>query len=207
MSKFIQDTESIEKLLDHIESKMRIDDTNHIMKQTEGSHEIERYNYTKKDRFTGTDLIERNKQNRSHSNNTRSSNHEITELFKKILEADSSYKYIDMSELPDLTHRDDLETKPNTSSMFRKSRNSNVGKTMSSTLDMIEELSESLKNAPDVKSINTQIIHKNPELNNRIFTRSPSDSVRCAKLKPINQSDTHNHTNYGLSEVFMPSKK
>ena len=59
MSKFATDTESIEHMLDHIESMNK-----------------------------STMFDDDNKSNR-----------DITELFKKILEAESSYKYMDMSEL------------------------------------------------------------------------------------------------------------
>jgi len=179
MSRFIQDTESIENFLDHIESKLADKNNNILANENnniiEGSQGVRRYNYTKDKRI------------RSQANN-----HLITELFKKILEAESSYRYMDKIEFPVMSHN------------INEVQHNDSGKNVSSTLDMIEEMSESLKNVPIKESGNKPA---NDKGSGKGFDKKTGTIFVANSTSERDEmwQNTNDNKNYGLSEAFIPS--
>jgi hypothetical protein len=162
MSKFITDTESIEKLLDQIESRIKMDNNNN---------------------FSSCPI--------THSQEY--STNEISNLFKKILEIESKFKYIDIPLQIPRTN----DTNPTSGSIslstthsidHSQSMNGSEKYDMSSALDILETLSETIK--------------KNEEKNDEQEGSGKNIFNRKCKI----DTKTNVSSRYGLTDVFYTSK-
>jgi hypothetical protein len=213
MSKFMQDTESIERLLDHIESKMIINNAEYSDNQNDNqmpdgrdvnranTQGIVRYNHIKENGFNRPYIIDQNNRYRSVSN------HEITDLFKKIMEADSTYKYVDMSEILVMDRHNESAYGTNTQKNIYsvpdiEGDNDNM-KNISSMLDMIDELSESIKHIPSTDATNKHLFHKDSAHTSFMFPTPNPIFIKSSSGLLNTKSMYDNHTKYGLSDVFI----
>lgn len=174
MSKNVTDTESIERLLDNIESKIS-SSPSYFINPTK-THSDNNLNYTKENVITDAKL--NLLLNTSHA--VPEPVGEITNLFRKLLEADSTYHYVDIPYSPYYQHNPSLKYKyGETQKATSHKSESDYGRNISSTLDMIEELSSSIdkhKNVLQLDTMNTDTKLSNSKFSNSMPINQPVSS-------------------------------